>query len=308
MIYGNAELTSLPDCLGQIPNLTYLSIFRNEKLASLPNSICQLTGLTGLSIDVNSSDFVELPNCLGQLTNLTSLGIEFRAGTSRAHLASTSALASAVGLLTNLESLSISPYDGLAANLCQLTKLRRLAVRNNNNIAVTDDLASLVPCLRQLPELTDLNVAFYSLLAGQNKDILPASICQLTNLTSLSLQGKIDMTSLPNCLGQLTNLRTLSVSENNHKPNPSDAICQLTSLTWLAFWYSATSLPDCIGQLPNLASLQFSSTLKSLPTSICPLLPGLHTSDTGHRPISSLVDCTATTTTTTTTTIAPPAS
>ena len=281
-IEDNDNLISLPECIGQIPNLTVLWIRSNPNLASLPNSLNQLTGL--LSLGVQYNNLTTLPDTICQITQLTSL---------RAYSDPNRPLASlpdCIGQLTNLLWLGIREYDGLGADLCKLTSLTLLTV------TITDNLANLVSCLRQLPILTRLTITPDS----QQTAILSTSLCQLTQLTSLAFDGNYgysnDMSTLPDCIGQLTNLTELGVYNSHYKPLPSDALCRITSLTKLSFGSvsNLARLPDCIGQLTNLTELDISNTgLTSLPNSLCQLLPGL-TINTGDTPLSSLLDCTTT--------------
>ena len=102
---SGAGVTALPDCLGQLTDLTTLAIQNNPGLTSVPASICQLTNLTTLIIQVNDS-LSSVPDCLGQLTNLEEL------------------------LITANSALTSLP-----ANLCQLTKPHNLQIGNNGPAA-----------------------------------------------------------------------------------------------------------------------------------------------------------------------------
>jgi small GTP-binding protein len=64
----SCKLTEIPDWIGQLTALTYLSLHRN-RLTAVPDSIGQLTALTGLWLYRNQ--LTEIPDSIGQLTALT---------------------------------------------------------------------------------------------------------------------------------------------------------------------------------------------------------------------------------------------
>jgi len=68
---GN-ELTTLPESLGRLSQLTYLDLSGNE-LTTLPKSLGQLSQLT--SLDLSRNELTTLPESLGKLTQLTSLDL-----------------------------------------------------------------------------------------------------------------------------------------------------------------------------------------------------------------------------------------
>jgi len=51
----DTDFTRLPDEIGDFPNLTYLSIFNNERLTTIPETVAQLTNLTKLHWSSNDS-------------------------------------------------------------------------------------------------------------------------------------------------------------------------------------------------------------------------------------------------------------
>ncbi|MDY7005815.1 MAG: COR domain-containing protein, partial [Cyanobacteriota bacterium] len=68
-LHGN-KLTTLPESITQLTNLTRLGLHGN-KLTTLPESISQLTNLTRL--DLYDNQLTTLPESISQLTNLTRL-------------------------------------------------------------------------------------------------------------------------------------------------------------------------------------------------------------------------------------------
>jgi internalin A len=63
----------LPESIGQLISLTYLSI-RGNQLNALPESIGQLNSL--VSLDISENELNELPNSVGQLMNLSNFIID----------------------------------------------------------------------------------------------------------------------------------------------------------------------------------------------------------------------------------------
>ena len=66
------KLISLPDCIGQLTNLTTL-ICSNNQLTPLPDCIGQLINLT--SLDLRFNHLTSLSDSIGQLINLESLDL-----------------------------------------------------------------------------------------------------------------------------------------------------------------------------------------------------------------------------------------
>ncbi len=68
--FQHNELKTLPDSIGTLTNLTYLELYDNQ-LTTLPESIGNLTNLTVLYLGGNA--FTILPDSIGNLNNLTEL-------------------------------------------------------------------------------------------------------------------------------------------------------------------------------------------------------------------------------------------
>ncbi|AMP21062.1 hypothetical protein AZF37_07695 [endosymbiont 'TC1' of Trimyema compressum] len=92
---GN-QITSIPDNIGQLSNLTRLLLDSN-KLTQIPATIYNLTNLTELSI--NNNQLASLPDNLGNLSKLTTLNLAGNQLTS---------LPSSLQNLTNLHGFSVS--------------------------------------------------------------------------------------------------------------------------------------------------------------------------------------------------------
>ena len=66
------DLLELPEAIGQLTNLTSLTLWKNQ-LTALPESIGHLTNLT--SLDLRFNQLTALPKSIGQLTGLISLDL-----------------------------------------------------------------------------------------------------------------------------------------------------------------------------------------------------------------------------------------
>ncbi|MDY7075984.1 MAG: COR domain-containing protein [Chloroflexota bacterium] len=115
------QLTALPPEIGQLSNLTKLN-FKNNKLTALPPEIGQLPHLTELYL--GSNKLITLPPEIIQLPNLTHLHLGINKLT---------VLPPVIGQLFNLTSLDLS-YNQLTAlppEIGQLTNLQKLDVSGN---------------------------------------------------------------------------------------------------------------------------------------------------------------------------------
>ena len=90
------QLTSLPEWIGNLTNLTRLDLHSNQ-LTSLPESLGNLTNLTELYLSENQ--LISLPESLGNLTNLTKLDLRRNELTS---------LPESIANLTNLKVLKLT--------------------------------------------------------------------------------------------------------------------------------------------------------------------------------------------------------
>ena len=74
VMWGNTNYVTgtLPECIGDLTNLTYLNLGWNQLYGHLPESIGSLTNLTFMNLLSNQFSG-EIPNEIGNLINLTYL-------------------------------------------------------------------------------------------------------------------------------------------------------------------------------------------------------------------------------------------
>lgn len=134
-------LTSLPDSIGQLPNLIKLDLQFNN-LESLPESIGNLSNLQVLNLFNNS--LTSLPNSIGNLTKLQRLILGFNQLTS---------LPESFGKLSSLKVLELTYNElkSLPESIGQLSNLQKLGLFNTK-------LTSLPQSIGKLPNLKEMNI------------------------------------------------------------------------------------------------------------------------------------------------------
>jgi internalin A len=184
------ELTELPESVGQLSQLQWLSLSDNE-LTELPESLGQLTQLHELHLDNNQ--LTTSPESLGQLMRLQVLFLDDNELT---------VLPEPICQLTQLQILSLSSNQltTLPEWLGQLSQLRTLYLHNNR-------LRALPELLGQLKQLKELSLDNNQLVR------LPESLGHLTQLRALYLHNN-QLMSLPKSLGQLSQLQKLHLHNN----------------------------------------------------------------------------------------------
>ena len=152
------KLTTLPECVGQFVNLERLYLDSNN-LTTLPECVGQLVNLERFSI--GSNDFSTLPECVGQLVNLERLYLSDN---------NFSTLPECVGQLVNLESLDLgfNNFSTLPERFGQLVNLETLHLYSNN-------FSTLSPVLGNLGHLRNF---YYD---NNPIDHIPANVMRMIN-------------------------------------------------------------------------------------------------------------------------------
>lgn len=157
---GN-NLTSLPESIGDLTNLTILRLNHN-KLTSLPESIGNLTKLSRLYL--NHNELTSLPESISNLTNLIWLDLDDNKLTS---------LPKSIDNLTNLIWLYLksNKLTSLPESIGNLNKLILLNLDNNKLTSLPESISDLtnlnsinldnnplvnLSILRKLPNLNDV--------------------------------------------------------------------------------------------------------------------------------------------------------
>ena len=232
LILRDNNLTGpIPVELGDLANLTYLSLTRNNLTGPMPVELGGLANLTVLALGGNMLTG-SIPAALGDLANLTQLylwGIE-RTSVPRE-----------LGRLAKLEYLSLS-YNGLTSippELGTLGKLETLNLSSNELTSVPAQLGGLV-------NLKTMSLNFNRLAS------VPRQLGSLAELEYLGLWSN-ELTSVPRELGQLRNLEELDLDENRLASLPPE-LGRLDSLG--ALWLASNELTSIPAELNALNSLE----------------------------------------------------
>jgi leucine-rich repeat protein SHOC2 len=135
---GNADLTNLPESIGDFNNLTRLDLYDNL-LTNLPESIGNLTNLTGLNLSNNQ--LTNLPERIGCLTNLTRLDLGNNQLTN---------LPESICNLTNLTELIL--HDNQLTNLPEsiYNLINLIIISLDNNPLVDLSILQKLPSLKRV--------------------------------------------------------------------------------------------------------------------------------------------------------------
>ena len=264
---NNRNVTSLPESIGQLQELSYLS-FRYNRLASLPESISQLHKLSELYLAYNL--LTSLPESIGQLRGLGLLEIAAN------RLAS---LPDSIGQLQELFTLELQGnlLTSLPESIGQLQALGNLYLDHNQLMLLPESVGQLQRLgllylqsnrLTSLPNSIGQLQVLQALALNDNQlASLPGSIGHLHKLHSFQLQGNL-LTSLPESIGQLQVLVSLNLDDNRLTSLP-ESIWQLQKLEVLLLDGNRLAcLPEVIGQLSLQHLSAARNRLVSLPESL----------------------------------------
>lgn len=212
----------IPPEIGDLTELTHLSLSANQINGTLPSQITNLTNLEYMFINDNQITG-PLPATMGNLTSLIGLGTQNNlfSGALPASMANctelrnlnldgnqhTGSIPSFLGTsLVNLQSLTLSRnhFDGvIPPELGNLGDLSLLSLSEN-------DLYGEIP-----PELGDLDLlGVLDLSHNQLYGEIPVEIENCNNLYSLQLWDNQFYGEIPQEIGNLTNLMEINLSQN----------------------------------------------------------------------------------------------
>jgi len=236
------NLTTLPESLGNLSNLTYLGLSRNQ-LTTVPESLGNLSNLTRLYLDQNQ--LTTVPESLGNLSNLTLLHLDQNQLTT---------VPESLGNLSNLTELFLSQnrLTTIPESLGNLSKLTQLSLYQNQLTTLPDSLGNL----------SNLTLLY---LYQNQLTTLPESLGNLSKLTELYLHQN-QLTTIPESLGNLSNLTELDLSDNQLTTVP-ESLGNLSNLTELYLDYNQlTVVPECISRLTGLQRIDLNDNqLTALP-------------------------------------------
>ncbi|RKO93957.1 hypothetical protein BDK51DRAFT_30218, partial [Blyttiomyces helicus] len=221
---------SIPDGLGSLTSLQYLSLANNSLTGDIPESLGKLVQLTYLDLGSNQLSGT-IPDVFENLTQLNTLN------------SLTGTIPESFGNMGNLKSLI--PYA-----LGNLAQLEILSLANNS-------LTGIIPqWFRKLVNLKILGL-------GSNKlnGSIPDLFENLIQLEILSLANNSLTGAIPESLGNLVNLIILELGSNKLNGSIPDLFENLIQLEILSLANNSLTgaIPESLGNLVNLIILELGS-------------------------------------------------
>jgi internalin A len=236
------ELTSVPESISQLANLTELYLDRNQ-LTSVPKELGNLANLTRL--DLSHNQLISVPKELGNLANLTQLDLSQNQLTT---------VPKELGNLANLTRLHLhqNQLTSVPKELGNLVNLTLFSLSQNKLTTAPKELGKLA-------NLTEI------ILSKNQLTTVPKELGNLANLTRLSLSFN-QLTTMPKELGNLANLTDLFLDQNQLTTVPKE-LGNMTNLTRLSLSFNQLAkVPRELGQLANLTELYLDKLrLKQIP-------------------------------------------
>ncbi|GKV52043.1 hypothetical protein SLEP1_g58650 [Rubroshorea leprosula] len=230
--------------LANLTQLTSLYLFNNQFSGPILASICNLRQLTSLFLSSNNLSG-QIPSSLANLTQLTFIDLSNNQFSGP--------IPASIGNLRQLTSLYLFSNNlsgQIPSSLANLTQLTSLHLSNNQ---FSGPIRVSIGNLRQLTSL----YLYSNNLSGQ----IPSSLANLTQLTSLYLSNNQFSGPIPSSIGNLRQLTSLYLSYNNFSRQIPSSLANLTQLTSLHLSNNQFSgpIPASIGNLSHLTDLSLSS-------------------------------------------------
>ncbi|KAL3692316.1 hypothetical protein R1sor_005967 [Riccia sorocarpa] len=268
----NVPLKKLPNSLLQLPSLQRWTL-RGEHLQTWPIPITvdphrHLTALTELDL-MDLPALVELPDSFGGLASLEHLKIVRCSALER--------LPEGFGALPELRTLSIqgcNALEMLCDSFSSLSQLHRLYLRYLPKLKMLPVTIGDLPSLKEMalvvcPAIKELPWSFTNLASIRKlktttcdslESLWPDSkycrVMGLTNLHSLHVLGCPKLQGLPKSLDQLKALKHLRVHGCRNLRYSTEALLQLTSLTYLQMSNLAGTMTGMTGSDDEKESLE----------------------------------------------------
>ncbi|XP_074591637.1 disease resistance protein RPM1-like [Curcuma longa] len=220
-----APVEALPNAIGHLTNLQYLSI-RKTNVKRLPNSLGGLLKLE--TLDAIYTNIEELPSGIKNLGNLRHLMVKkFHRQTSKyTILGGGVEVPGGVGNLKGLQTLkAVVANDKMVHQLAKLTQMRSLDVRG-----VTTQLSFVLSSsLSKMDRLVRLVV----MARHRDDTLLLRDMKPPPQLRTLNLYGNLDKRMLPPWFSTLENLTHLVLKMSRLKEDPLPQLTALPNLVSL---------------------------------------------------------------------------
>ncbi|ONI10722.1 hypothetical protein PRUPE_4G063600 [Prunus persica] len=277
---------TIPDEIGDLPNLEFLSLGVNNLNGLIPSSVFNISTMIKLSLSFTQLSG-SLPANIG--LGLPNLQVLYIGATD---LSGVIPNLSSASMLTALD-LGENSFTGfIPTTLCALTNLKLLRLSKNNlAIDTSTPEATTLSCLANLRSLTKLSLDanplnatlddFFSNFSTSTlqhislrncsmRGNIPIGIGNLSSLISLDLENNQLSGSIPTSLGRLGNLQGMNLNYNKLQGYIPYQLCQLYNLVnlQLASNQLSGSIPSCLGNLA--ASLRYLSLGSNLLSSTIP--------------------------------------
>ncbi|CAL5414355.1 unnamed protein product [Camellia sinensis] len=206
-LHINQTHGSIPSGIGNLLNLTQLSMVANNLAGPVPSSIGRLHNLQSLLLAQNK--FTELPSSLGNLTSLITLDL----GENNIYGNIPPSLGNCHSLL-ELHLYKNNFNGSIPPEIMSLSSISTFLTLDHN--ALTGSLPSEVECLKNLGYM-DVS---YNRLSGP----IPNMLSNCFSLEWLHMQANSFEGEIPQSLSMLRGLRLLDLSRNNNLFRNSSAI------------------------------------------------------------------------------------